>query len=137
MPRQRFDLLDIVPAPLQGHILDFNWSHERLWALDLPARPMAVAQLRWLLSLPWWSYQRAHFVISPEQVRSDPSRYHEQYDRTMAADLSLPIHLLSHDNRVTTILDGVHRLLKADLTGRQVINTKQVTTACLDLIARS
>jgi hypothetical protein len=36
MPRQRFDLLDVLPTVLHGVVLDFNWSRELLWDLDLP-----------------------------------------------------------------------------------------------------
>lgn len=134
--RKPFDLLDVVPPALHGLILDFEWSWERLWALDVPIRAMPVAKLRWLLLLPWWAYEGTHFAISPDQVRADPDRYHVQHARTMAADLTPPIHVLVRGNRVVTVLDGVHRLLKADLIGMQLIEAKLVSPSCLDAIAR-
>jgi hypothetical protein len=126
MARKPFDLLDLVPAALHGLILDFEWSREQLWALDLPVQPMAIQELRWLLPLPWWSYEGVPFAISPSQVRANPGRYHVQYARTMTADLSLPLHVLVRHNRVVTMLDGVHRLLKADLPGRELVKTGSV-----------
>jgi hypothetical protein len=135
--RKPFDLMDSVPAALDGLILDFEWSRERLWALDLPVRVMAIEELRWLLALPWWSHGGVHFAISPDQVRTDPGLYPVQYARTMAADLTLPLHVLVRLNRVVTVLDGVHRLLKADLAGMRLVETKQVPPRCLDIIACS
>ena len=35
------------------------------------------------------------------------------------------------------MLDGIHRLLKADLAGRQLIETKQVRSDCIGMIACS
>ena len=137
MARKPFDPMDSVPAALRGLILDFEWSRERLWALDLPARATAIEELRWLLALPWWSYNGVHFAISPDQVRADPGRYRVQYARTMAADLTLPLHVLVWQDRVVTMLDGVHRLLKADLAGLQLVATKPVPPRCLDIIACS
>ena len=137
MARKPFDLMDSVPAALRGLILDFEWSRERLWTLDLPVRAMAIEELRWLLALPWWSDEGVHFAISPDQVRADPGRHPVQYARTMAADLTLPLHVLVRQGRVVTMLDGMHRLLKADLAGMQLVQTKPVPPRCLDIIACS
>lgn len=135
--RKPFDLMESVPAALHGLILDFEWSRERLWSLDLPVRAMPIEELRWLLALPWWSSEGVHFAISPYQVRADPGRYRVQYARTIAADLTLPLHVLVRHDRVVTMLDGVHRLLKADLAGLRLVETKPVPPRCLDLIACS
>ena len=35
-----FPLLAALPPSLRGVVLDFEWSHEALWALDLPAVPV-------------------------------------------------------------------------------------------------
>lgn len=77
-------------------MLDFLWSRERLWALDLPVERVAVESLRWQLALPWWSLGGVPFAVSPDEVRADPLRYRVQHDRTMAADLSFPAHVLAH-----------------------------------------
>jgi hypothetical protein len=135
--RKPFGLMDSVPAALHALVLDFEWSRERLWALDLPVRATAIEELRWLLALPWWSHEGVHFAISPDQVRADPGRYAVQYARTMAVDLTLPLHLLVRHDRVVTMLDGVHRLLKADLAGMQLVDTNPVPPRCLDIIACS
>ena len=53
--RTPFPLADVVPVCLRDVMLDVLWSHERLWALDLPVERVAVDELRWQLALPWWS----------------------------------------------------------------------------------
>ncbi len=87
------------------------------------------------LALPLWSFDAAPFAISPDQVRGDPDRYHLQYARTMAADLAFPLHALVRPEGVLALLDGVHRLLKADLLGQRTVDVKKVPMACLDAIA--
>jgi hypothetical protein len=72
MSRQPFDLLDILPAAPHGIVLDFNWSRPALWDLKLPVEQMPVADLRWLLTKPVWSFEGAHFKVSPPQVRREP-----------------------------------------------------------------
>ena len=135
--RKPFPLYDAMPAPLREVTLNVMWSQERLCRLDLPVERVAVEELGWQLSLPRWSFEGAPFAISPEQVRSDPDRYHVQYARTMAADLTFPAHALLRTDGVLTLLDGVHRLLKADVLGQQTIEIRKVPTTCLDTIAAS
>ncbi len=135
MARQPFPLLDVMPASLRSVMVDFLWSRERLWALELPVERVSVDELRWHLALPMWSFEGVPFAISPEQVGADPDRYHVQYARTMAADLAFPVHALVRPERRLTLLDGVHRLLKADLLGHRTIDVKKVPMACLDAIA--
>jgi hypothetical protein len=114
---------------------DFRWSRERLWALDLPVGPVAVEDLRFHLDCPFWSFNDQPFAVSPAEVRADPSRYHLQYARTMAADLSFPLHALARQEGSLILLDGVRRLLKADLLGLATVAVKQLPIARLDEIA--
>lgn len=124
-----------MPAVLHGVVLGFEWSRERLWELDLPVQWVAMSELRWLLSLPVWAFEGVPFVVSPRHVRADPDRYSVQYGRTMAADLAFPLHVLARRERVATVLDGFHRLLKAELLGMDEVAVKKVPEACLDMIA--
>lgn len=135
MQRQPFDLLEILPAALYDIVLDFNWSRELLWALDLPVEGIPVADLRWLLSLPVWPFQGEHFKVSPAEVRRDPARHQTHYVQAMAADIACPLHVLVRASKVVTVLDGFHRLLKADLLGQQMIPVKKVGDELLDTIA--
>jgi hypothetical protein len=133
--RARFELLDALPAALKGLVLDFQWSHERLWSLDLPIHEVPAGSLRWLLGLPLWAHQGMPFTVTPLQVRANPTRYHAQYHRTMTSDLSYPLHVLASHGHIITIIDGYHRLLKADILGIQQVHTKHLPPTRLDAIA--
>jgi hypothetical protein len=127
--------MDAVPGALREVLPDLLWNRTLLWAFDLPVERVPVADLRWQLALPWWSLDGAPFAVSPDEVRADPRRYREQHERTMAADLSFPVHVLERPNGVLTVLDGVHRLLKADLLGRSTLEVKKLSPEQLDAIA--
>jgi hypothetical protein len=96
---------------------------------------MPVEALRHHLDLPFWAYAGKPFQVTPRQVAADPVTYREQYDRTLAADLIHPLDALARpDNRIT-ILDGVHRLLHAELENRSAVAVRLLPWRDLDLIA--
>lgn len=114
-----------IPAELRDVLLDFQWDLDRLWALEIEPTELDVRQLEWQLDLPFWRDGERFFAVTPREVAADPVRHREQYDRTLAADLAHPIHVLQREERLT-ILDGVHRLLKAQLQGARTIAAKVV-----------
>lgn len=133
--RTPFPLLEQLPTSLRHVTLDFLWSHERLWGLDLAVEQVAIEDLRWHLMLPMWSFEDVPFAVSPNEVRDDPRHYHAQYARTMAADLSFPLHAVVGRDGDRSLLDGVHRLLKADLLGHPTVAVKTLPNQALDAIA--
>lgn len=135
MDRLPFPLADVVPGALRGVLLDFWWDTRRLWALDLPDSRLALAELRWLLDLPTWAYDGAPFQVTPHQVAADPLRFTEQYARTMAADMRYPLHVTDRGGR-PVVLDGMHRLLRAELAGRGEVAVRVVPAEALDVIAQ-
>ncbi|GAA5032560.1 hypothetical protein [Actinopolymorpha pittospori] len=132
--RRPFPLAHLVPPLLRDVILDFHWDHEQLWKLDLTPTEIPVAELAWHLELPLWTHGGHPFVVSPAEVAADPDRFRAQYARTLAADLSHPLHLLDRRDRLT-ILDGTHRLLKARLLGYETLRAVKVPMERLDDIA--
>jgi hypothetical protein len=54
------------------------------------------------------------------------ARYRMRYSAPLAADLAFPLDVLVRANCVATVLDGFHRLLKAELIGEQMIGVKKV-----------
>jgi hypothetical protein len=62
-------------------------------------------------------------------------RYAEHHRRTMAADLGCPIDLLLRNGR-WVILDGVHRLLKADLLRLGNVPVRRLPAAMLPTSSR-
>jgi hypothetical protein len=132
--RRPFLLLHLLPDSLHDVILDFHWDLERLWRLDLPVTELPVAAIERHLRLPLWSFEDQPFAVSPADVAADPIRFHKQYARTMAADLSYPIHLLNRRPH-PTVLDGVHRLHKASLLGHRTVKVKLLPIDRLSEIA--
>ena len=118
-----FDLWSLVPPSLQAVLPNVTWDRSRLRALALPVHEVPLAELRWQLDLPWWRDGDRYFAVSPNEVRQAPDRYAMQWRRVLDADLDVPIDLLARDRLV--VLDGVHRLLKADVLGMRAI------TACV------
>ncbi|MFI5729972.1 hypothetical protein ACIA49_07590 [Kribbella sp. NPDC051587] len=113
-----------IPPILRPYILDLLWEVDALHALPLPAVEIAVAELAHHLDLPFWAYEGKPFQLTPHQVAADPARYHEQYARTLAADLAHPLDAVRRPDGRLTILDGVHRLLRAELSGLHVITVR-------------
>ena len=60
------------------------------------------------------------FAVRPREVQASPGEHPTQWRRTLACNLWRPIHLVEHRGRWTA-LDGLHRLLKATVLGRETI----------------
>ncbi|MFF0265550.1 hypothetical protein [Kribbella sp. NPDC004536] len=89
MTRRPFPLP--IPPELTAYILDFQWDLDRLHALDLPVVHLPVADLAHHLDLPFWAYDGRPFQVTPHEVAANPTTYHAQYNRTLAADLRQPL----------------------------------------------
>jgi hypothetical protein len=73
-------------------------------------------------------------VVSPNDVRANPAAHADQWLRTMRADLAFPIHIRA-TARGPIVLDGVHRLLKAEVEGRTTLPARWVPPELLPRIA--
>lgn len=104
--------LQSAPPELQDVLYGFWWDHAKLHALKLPTGMITLESLRWHLDLPYWQHNGQPFQVTPREVLKFPEMYPDEYERTMATDLSYPIIVRQNAER-TLILDGVHRLLKA------------------------
>ena len=122
-----FDLWAQVPASIQAIMPNVMWNRARLHQLDIPVRDIPVAQLRWQLDLPWWRHGKQVFAITPNQVRNDPETFVVQFRRMLDADLDFPIHVLERDRLI--LLDGFHRLLKADMLEMRTISARVLNLA--------
>ncbi|MFC6158516.1 hypothetical protein [Kribbella jiaozuonensis] len=133
MTRRPFPLA--VPPELTAYILDFHWDLDLLHALDLPVIELPVTDLAHHLDLPFWAYADRPFQLTPHQVAAAPVTYRDQYERTLAADLSHPLDVVRRPDDRLTILDGVHRLLHAELEHRTVVAARVLPWTNLDRIA--
>jgi len=132
--RVPFPLLDEMPDSLRGVILDFHWDLDRLHSLRLPEQALPVPDLDWHLQLPFWAVDGRPFQVSPAEVAAEPDRFSDQWRRTMASDLRFPLDgYVRSDGRVT-VLDGVHRLLKASVLGDPVVQIRLLQEADVDTI---
>lgn len=133
--RQPFPLLADRPVVLEGIILDFHWDLERLHGLSLPVREVPASALRWHLGLPFWAAEGRPFRVSPAEVAAEPSAHPEQWRRTMVADLRYPLEAYAGPEDGLTILDGVHRLLKAVIEGHSTLQVRVLEVDAFDAIA--
>jgi Aminoglycoside-2''-adenylyltransferase len=124
-----------MPAGLRPYALDQTCDPARLASLDLPVGELPVAELAWQLDLPWWPDGGRPFAVTPRAVAEAPWRHREHHARTLAADLRVPIHVIRRRGR-RFVLDGVHRLLKAELQGRATVAARELPGALLPLVAQ-
>jgi hypothetical protein len=87
-----------------------------------------------VLDLPFWREDGEWFVLTPNQVRERPDEHVEQWARMLRADLDAPVHITERHGRLV-IIDSVHRLLKANILGRDCLPARRVPGSVLPLIA--
>jgi hypothetical protein len=115
-------LRDAIPDVLRPWLLDAEWDRERLWEIDHPVSVLPIAALRWSYALPWWRDEDGvWFRMTPRQVLREPGKYVEHEHRIAHADLTYPVHVLRRHGRWVP-LDGIHRLVKADVELRRRIH---------------
>jgi hypothetical protein len=116
-------LHDSIPAALRPWLLAAEWDQERLWAIDRPVTALPIGALRWCYALPWWRADgddRAWFRVAPRDVIERPDAYPEHVRRIATADGSRPLHVLHRHSR-WMVVDGLHRLVQADLRGEHKV----------------
>jgi hypothetical protein len=124
------DVAERVPPELEPWLLGFGWSQEKLRALILPVVDLAVAEVAWMLDLPFWrAPDGTVFRIRPLDVVDG---WH--HDRVAAADLATPIDVTWRRGRFV-VLDGLHRVLKAARTGRESLPARIVPPEAYGQIA--
>jgi hypothetical protein len=115
--------------------LTFWWDVRKLWEADLPIVSMPVAEFEWLLDIPFWDNGSQEMALSGRDVAAQPELYRDEYKRTMVADLACPINVIRLKGR-WTIMDGLHRLLKAYLLDYETIPAKQAHPQDIPLFSR-
>lgn len=133
MTRRPFPLA--IPPELTAYILDLEWDLDQLHRLELLTISVRVVDLAHHLDRPFWSYDGRAFQLTPHQVAADPAKYHEQWARVVASDASVPLHVVRRVDGRLTILDGIHRLLRAELEGRPTLVVRVLSWQDLDEIA--
>jgi hypothetical protein len=125
------DVLERRPDSVRAATLDWEWTRDWLWSLDLVAGTVAVGSFAWIYELPMWkAADGTPFVVTPRQVMLGPVDYPGHSDRIAHADMSWPIHTTSWRGR-TIVLDGLHRLAHATLSGQSEISACDVPPAVM------
>jgi hypothetical protein len=128
-------LAEHVPPALAGVLLEMAWEQHRLWSVDHDPVPARVSELRWHLELPWWrAPDGACFRIRPVDVLARPDRFPEHDARIGACDLRFPVHAVRRRGRLV-VLDGIHRLARAERERRSHVDTIVLTADDLAAIA--
>lgn len=110
-----------------------DWDVEEIWALDLPAENFPIEDLVWHLDVPIWPHEGDPYTASPNSVMAEPEKHRAEFERIGRADLVFPIDILRHKGR-WMILDGIHRLSKAVMEGRQTIMVRKVPMSAVTQI---
>lgn len=110
-----------IPPALKPWLLPVSWDRTRLWSLDRDPVSLPVAELRWLYALPLWRDPAGRwFELAPHDFLLSPDRHPEHRGRVEAADPDFPVHAIRRHGR-WFLLDGVHRLVRADLRGEPTV----------------
>lgn len=124
-----------IPPVLRPWLLPIKWDRDRLWGIHHNPIRVAISELRWLYDLPFWRDRDGRwFQVTPREFIEGAAKYPEHVDRVADADLSYPIHVLRRRQRFF-ILDGVHRLVRADLDGHDHIAAIVLTAEDIAAIA--
>ncbi len=113
-----------IPQTIKEVGFDFNWSEEKVWALDLPVEEMDITELIWHFDVPFL-WENGVYNLKPQEVIDNPEVHKEEYERTMRADLVHPIDITENRGR-WLILDGLHRLIKTSILGAKRVKVRKV-----------
>lgn len=114
--RQEIRFFADLPEPALAAMLDYWWDRDRLFTVTaaLPAEEVLVRDYAWLLDVAF-----RPGAGSMNDLRRKPLDAPE-WRRTLDADSTYPIVLAEKGHR-WVVLDGYHRLLKADVQGMSTI----------------
>lgn len=125
----------VIPKVILDVGFDFQWSEEKVWALDIPVEEMDIRELEWHFGLPFWNKGNGYYDLKPNEVLANPEMHKEEFDRTMKADLSHPLDIMFWKNR-WLLLDGLHRLAKAKLLRLEKIKVRKIDAKYIPIIKR-
>lgn len=113
---------------------DFSWDPEKVWGLEVPVEEMLIGELTWHFDVPFiWSQPNGFYDVNPSEVLENPDKHPEEYKRTMEADTSHPIDIMSWKGR-WLILDGLHRLMKLSIEGHEAVEVRKIPKSAIPLI---
>lgn len=114
------------PQIIEDVGFDFHWDVEKVWKLNIPTEEISIDELTWHFNVPFlWSKPDGYYDLKPQDVIDHPDMYKDEYARTMNVDLSYPIDIM-HWRGKWLILDGLHRLMKANIDQLKSVKVRKV-----------
>jgi hypothetical protein len=124
-----------VPQIIKNIGFDFHWSEEKVWQLKIATEIIDIKDLAWHFDIPFLWYKGGIYNLTPSEVMSNPQKYKSEYQRMMKADFKYPIDIMKNKGR-WLILDGLHRLMKARVTGLQTVQVRKIPRTLITKITK-
>ena len=112
--RQKYH--DSLPKTVKEYGFDFYWDNTKVWKVRAPVTEAALSELEWHFDIPFLWEGEGKYNLKARDVLNHPHDHREEYDRMLRANLDYPIDVMENKGRLT-ILDGLHRLMKASMNG--------------------
>lgn len=125
-----------LPKEIQEHGMDFHWSNEKIWTLDVPVEEIDVSELEWQLDLPFWNHDGKKYNLCPRSVLQNIELYPDHKERILKANICHPIDAMKNQNGKLEILDGVHRLVRLMLEGNKKVKGRRIPRELIPLIEK-
>lgn len=113
-----------IPQIIKDVGFDFDWSEEKVWALDVPVEEISIDELTWHFDIPFL-WENGVYNLKPQDVIDNPDKHKKEYERTMKADLIHPIDIMMNKGK-WLILDGLHRLMKASILNMKIVKVRKI-----------
>lgn len=125
-----------LPASIKEVGFDFSWDERKVWELDIPTEEMPISELAWHFDIPFiWSKPDGYYNVNPREVIEHPKLHPEEYERTLRSDTAYPIDIMFWKKR-WLILDGLHRLMKQAIEGKQVVHIRKIPESAIPQILK-
>ena len=125
----------IFPKIIQEVGFDFSWDNTRVWKLEAMTEEMDISELTWHFKIPFLNKTRGRYNLKPIDILTHPQKHKKEYERTQKADLIHPIDIMRNKGR-WLILDGLHRLMKASLSGQTRVNVRKIPRTAIPKIRK-
>ena len=124
-----------VPQIIKEVGFDFHWDESKVWALDVPIEEMDIKDLEWHFDIPFWWTEGGYYDFKPRWVIKNPKKYPDRLKRVMGSNLNYPLDIMFWKDK-WLLLDGLHRLTKAKITGQQEVKVRKIPTSDIDKIKK-
>jgi hypothetical protein len=113
---------------------DFSWDQKKIWNLDEPITTMSVDELVWHFDIPFWNEHGGIYNLSPRDVMDHPELHDIEWQRIQRADTTYPLDVIENKGR-WMLLDGLHRLVKLHMEGKQEVLVRIIPQSRIPEIA--